>query len=134
MQHRVDIFSINETWLMPTKPFSAPGYNIFRADRQQQAGGGACLLIADGITSAPLTIPHTDTGECCAVILKEVLPNNEDLIVASYYCPPGKPIDKDLLAHLAGLHHNVLILGDLNAHHTGGGSAATPRGKRWWSS
>jgi hypothetical protein len=51
-----------------------------------------------------------------AIKLTGILPNNEDLVIVSYYSPPKEDLVKQALDDIFKLGPRVLLLGDLNAH------------------
>ena len=46
---KIDITSINKTFLKPKHKITIPGYNIIRKDRSTGQGRGVALLVKDNI-------------------------------------------------------------------------------------
>ena len=112
----IQVCSINETWLQPSKMLKFHNFQIFRLDRKTH-GGGVCLLVHNSILCELLNFPFSLTEEILAVRLHGVTKDKQDIVVATYYNPPQTTFNPIPLQHLLDEHHRVLIVGDLNAHH-----------------
>ena len=114
-KNRIDIMSVNETWLSSHKKFYIDNYSIIRRDRPQGQHGGVCLIVHNSISYTNFEIPASLDIECVAIKLHNCIKGKKDLIIASYYNPPDKEICPELFTILS--NKSFIILGDLNAHH-----------------
>jgi hypothetical protein len=120
-KHNIDVCSLNETWLTPNKNFKIQGYQVFRLDRQNSPHGGVAILIKNDIPAIPVTI-QSSQSELLAVSLPNVMPNGSNLGLATYYNPPGQPLDKQAISNFFATHPQAILVGDLNAHNRSWGS------------
>ena len=114
---RIDIMSINETWLKPTTTLAIDNYRIVRNDRLQTGGGGVCLITHNSICFSTISIPGSIGTESVTVRLHDCIRGKKDLIITSFYNPPNNNINPVFLKSVLDQDDHVLILGDLNAHH-----------------
>lgn len=115
--HGIDIMSLNETFLKPSYSISIPSYNIVRLDRKKRKGGGVCFIIHESIPYDLLSLNLNESDEITAIELPTVLVNGKKLVIASYYNPPNLTVKIPILDQLFSYSQNVILLGDLNAHH-----------------
>ena len=127
VEMKIQICAVNETWLKPKKSFKIPGYEVIRRDRLAHAGG-VCLIIHRKINYE--IISHQSSDEILAVNIKTITSDCKDLAVISYYKPPKTAFNPKPLEEILSEHQNVLLVGDLNAHHcTWHGTFNCPNGK-----
>lgn len=111
--HKVNIISLNETFLKPTKQIDIPGFKIFRDDRKDQKGGGSAICIKDDIEVC--VIDHFPLKKNENIIGLEIyLENGSKLAIFSMYSSPSTILNDDLLFNIYHIYQNFLIVGDLN--------------------
>ena len=115
---RIDIMSINETWLKPTSTIAIDNYRIVRNDRLHSGGGGVCLIIHNSICFSTISIPGSIGTESVTVRLHDCIRGKKDLIITTIYNPPLNNINSAFFNSVLDQEDHVLILGDLNAHHS----------------
>lgn len=121
----IDIFCIQETWLIPKLNFKVPGYIIIRKDRKEGRGGGVCIGIKENIVFSEITI--VSELEIVGVQI-----NVEDGVISvmNMY-NPCKDLDKEeivnIIDHMRG---GKIICGDFNSHNTLWGSKINDRNGR----
>ena len=113
---RIDVCSLNETFLKPSHKLQIHSYQVFRKDRTPPlTGGGVCFLVHESLEVEQIKLQTTE--EAILIKLCRVLPKDVDLYILSYYCPPSKPLDLELLLTTASRFPNLIIVGDLNCRH-----------------
>ena len=115
--YNLDILSLNETHLKPSHKISIPNFNIIRLDRQNKNGGGVCVIIRSTIDYNQIFPGDLADEEAIILEFPTISIHHDRLIFASYYSPPNKTISKELTENIFKLSENVLLVGDLNAHH-----------------
>ena len=92
-ENSIDIVALNETFLTKKVNFKIPGYDTIRNDRSTGQKGGVAFLVKHGLVvnkelrNADFNI-ITD-NEALAINLE--LSCNQNLTLATIYCPNGKP-------------------------------------------
>lgn len=110
-KHHPCILAMSETWLRPDSNFRLPGYVDVRKDRLDGFGGVA-LYFKNNISFSHISIPSTHSIEAVAARV-------EDFTIVSLYIPiPSKSIIRSLSTILNSLPKPLLVLGDLNCHHS----------------
>ena len=114
VKNEIDIMCLNETFLTKKKLIKIQNYKIIRRDRDGR-GGGVAILIHESINFSKVDL-CASSEEYVAVSIKvdSVLC---DLLLVSYYNPPLIKINKKFLNSIFNTSQNVLLIGDLNAHH-----------------
>lgn len=115
---QVDIMSVNETWLKPSTPLIIDNYQVIRQDRQTSGGGGVCFIIHNSLCFSRIEVPGSTDTESVTIQLHNCIRGNKDLFISTIYNPPKKEINSIFLKNILALGEHVLIVGDLNAHHT----------------
>ena len=115
---QVDIMSVNETWLKPSTPLIIDNYQVIRQDRQTSGGGGVCFIIHNSLCFSRIEVPGSTDTESVTIQLHNCIRGNKDLFISPIYNPPKKEINSIFLKNILALGEHVLIVGDLNAHHT----------------
>ncbi|KAM7301816.1 putative cuticle protein [Ixodes scapularis] len=119
------IFALCETWLDPSMfdshiiPLDL--YTVFRRDRSSSRGGGVMLAIPSSFPCHRLCDLESDELEALFV---EITFNKKKHLVACVYCPPAvrsesyKQLRRSVerMVSVVGKYHNILVLGDFNAH------------------
>ena len=113
---RIDLCSLNETLLKCNHKLKINSYQVFRRDRTPpRSGGGVAILVHESVDAE--LVPLQSQEEIIMVRLPHALPSGSDLFVLSYYCPPNRILDSDMLLDLAARYPNLIIVGDLNSRH-----------------
>ena len=114
-ENTIDIIALNETFLNKKVNFKIKGYDTIRNDRSTGLGGGVAFLVKYGLVvnkefrTADFNI-ITD-NEALAINLE--LSCNQNLTLATIYCPNGKP-NFSLFQTINNLSDNVMFVGDFN--------------------
>ena len=114
-ENTIDI-ALNETFLNKKVNFKIQGYDTIRNDRSTGPGGGVAFLVKHGLVvdkefrTADFNI-ITD-NEALAINLE--LSCNQNLTLATIYCPNGKP-NFSLFQTINNLSDNVMFVGDFNS-------------------
>ena len=123
---KLDIICVTETHLKPKRPLKFrphdADYNVIRADRPVQVGGGIAILAPKTIPLTPLPTPPL-TNRTEALIVRLHLKPQESTILCCIYHPDGRlPLDPNLLHYLDTLStDNIVVCGDFNSRHTAWG-------------
>ena len=83
--HNLDIFCLNETWLVDSKYFRIPQFKIIRKDRDV-AYGGVLIGIRDNIEFKYLDLPVQSQIEYIAISIKK---NAFVFSIICFYIPPN---------------------------------------------
>ena len=113
--NKIDIMSLNETFLNQNKKITIPNYTLVRKDRFSGPGGGVALIIHNTIDFNLIQCKY-DT-ESITVKIINLINSSEHLFLTTYYNPPDKKLNIDFLNHIFSLSRNSLLVGDLNSHH-----------------
>ena len=111
-----DIVALNETFLTKKIDFKIQGYDTIKSDRSTSVSGGDAFLVKHGLVinkeyrNADFNI-ITD-NEALAIDID--LSNNQNLILATVYCPNGNP-NLRLFETINNLSDNVMFVGDFNS-------------------
>ena len=106
----IDIIALNETFLNKKVNFKIQGYDTIRNDRSTGQRGGVAFLVKHGLVvnkefrNADFNI-ITD-NEALAINLE--LSCNQNLTLATIYCPNGKP-NLSLFQTICNLSDNVML-------------------------
>ncbi|RMZ93677.1 AP-like endonuclease reverse transcriptase [Brachionus plicatilis] len=101
--YKIDIISLNETFLKPNKQLVIPGYNTFRSDRIDRRGGVAVIFVRSNIFAKD------------AVGLEITVGQNKQISVFSIYSSQSTKLNDKLLDHISSKYKDFVIIGDLNA-------------------
>jgi hypothetical protein len=116
-QSKADIISISETWLKPEHIIYIENYNIVRNDRTTGAHGGSCLIIHNSINFTRVDTTSIEGANHVTIRIHNCIKEKQDLFITTIYSPPQIKLSEDNLMSFINLGKNILILGDLNAHH-----------------
>lgn len=120
---RLDILSINETFLKPLLPdclYSVPGFTVHRKDRMGlKNGGGVLIYVNDDLKHRRrVDIEHNNNIEA---LWLEVFPfkSNRPILFAGIYRPPSTNLSEDeaienMLELVYLLNLETIITGDIN--------------------
>ena len=92
-ENKFDIVALNETFLTKKIDFKIQGYDTIKSDRSTGARGGVAFLVKHGLVinkeyrNADFNI-ITDNE---ALVIDLDLSNNQNLMLATIYCPNGNP-------------------------------------------
>jgi hypothetical protein len=111
-KYKPSIIVLNETWLKPGSTFKVSGYSCLRCDRSDGRSGTA-LLVNSSISFKLYTVPTpVNNFSIIAAIVNNIC-------VVSIYIPhPSIPILEEVNSIINILPKPLLLIGDLNAHHT----------------
>jgi hypothetical protein len=113
-----DIVSVCATWLNDSVLDSEllKGYSIFRKDKVGRNCGGVLVAVKDTISVTRRFDLEDNSIELVVVQLSQ--PNNQSIILYTYYRPPSSPLDdiQQLSSSLANIPESscVLLVGDFN--------------------
>ena len=115
-ENDIDIVALNETFLDKKLNFRITGYDTIRNDRSTGQKGGVAFLVKHGLVINK-EYRNSDfstimSNEALAVTLD--LSNNQNLTLATIYCPNGKP-NFSLFQSINNLSDNVMFVGDFNS-------------------
>ena len=88
-----DIIALNETLLTKKINFQLQGYDTIKSDRSTGHGGGVAFLVKHGLV-VNKEYRNTDFNIITdneALVIDIDLSNNQNLILATIYCPNGNP-------------------------------------------
>ena len=111
--YKIDIISLNETFLKPNKQFNIPGYHTFRSDRIGRRGGGAAICIKSNIFATEIPLNNQLLSEN-AVGIEIPVCQNDKISIFSIYSSPSTKLNESLLEHITSNYKNYIIIGDLN--------------------
>ena len=115
-ENTIDIIALNETFLTKKINFKIQGYDTIRNDRSTGQRGGVAFLIKHGLVvnkefrNADFNI--ITENEALAINLE--LSCNQNLTLATIYCPNGDP-NFSLFQTISNLSDNVMFVGDFNS-------------------
>ena len=110
------IVALNETFLTKKIDFKIQGYDTITNDRSTGARGGAAFFIKHGlvINKEYHNLDFNIITDNKALVIDIDLSNNQNLILATIYCPNGNPNLK-LFKTINKLSDNVMFVGDFNS-------------------
>ena len=111
-----DIIALNETLLTKKINFQIQGYDMIKSDRSTGLGGGVAFPVKHGLV-VNKEYRNTDFNIITdneALVIDIDLSNNQNLILATIYCPNGNP-DLRLFETIKNLTDNVMSVGDFNS-------------------
>ena len=111
-----DVIALNGTFLSKRDNFKILGYDTIRNDRSTGQGGGVAFLVKNG----PV-VNKEYRNDCCNIITKNEalvieleLSNDQNLILATIYCPNGNP-NLSLFQTINNVSDNVMFVRDFNS-------------------
>ena len=131
-ENNFDIVALNEPFLTKKIDFKIQGYDTITNDRSTGVRGGVAFLVKHGLVINK-EYRNTDfniiTGNE-ALVIDIDLSNNQNLILATIYCPNGNP-NLRLFETINNLSDNVTFVGDFNSKLEAFGCAK--KKKHFWS-
>ena len=112
----IDIIALNETFLNKKLNFHISGYDTVRNDRSTGQGGGVAFLVKHGlvINKEYRNSDFNIITEKEALAINLELFNNQNLTLATIYCPNGNP-NFSLFQSINNLSTDVMFVGDFNS-------------------
>ena len=92
-ENEFDIVALNETFLTKKTNFKIHGYDMIKSDRSTGRGGGVAFLVKHGLV-VNKEYRNTDFNIITdneALVIDIDLSNNQNLTLATIYCPNGNP-------------------------------------------
>ena len=115
-ENHFDIVALNETFLTKKIDFKIQGYDTIKNDCSTGVRGGVAFLVKHGLV-VNNEYRNTDFNIITdneALVIDIDLSNNQNLILATIYCPNGNP-NLRLLETINNLSDNVMFVGDFNS-------------------
>ena len=114
-ENEFDIVALNETFLNKKLTFKIPGYAI-RNDRSTGQNRGVAFLVKHGlvINKEYRNSDFSIITEYEALVINLDLSNNQDVTLATIYCPNGNP-NLSLFQTINNLSDSVMFVGDFNS-------------------
>ena len=115
-ENSIDIIALNETFLHKKITFKIQGYDIIRNDRSTGSRGGVAFLVKHGLV-VNKEFSNADFNiitENEALVINLELSTNQNLTLATIYCPDGNP-NLSLFQTINNLSDNVMFVGDFNS-------------------
>ena len=110
----IDIIALNETFLNKKLNFCISGYDTIRNDHSIGQKGGVAFLVKHGLVNKEYRNSDFNIitkNEALAINLE--LSNNQNLTLATIYCPNGNP-NFSLFQSINNLSTDVMFVGDFN--------------------
>ena len=112
----IDVIAVNETFLIKKHNFKIPGYDTIRNDRSTGQRGGVAFLVKKGpvVNKEYRNDDFNIITDNEALAINLELSNNQNLTLATIYCPNGNP-NLSLFQSINNLSDNVMFVGDFNS-------------------
>ena len=115
-ENNFDIVALNVTFLTNKLDFKIQGYDTIKYDLSIGARVGVAFLVKHGLV---INIEYRNTDfniitDNEALVIDNDLSNNQNLILATIYCPNGNP-NLRLFETINNLSDNVMSVGDFNS-------------------
>ena len=114
-ENNFDIVALNETFLTKKIDFKIQGYDTIKNDCSTGVRGGVAFLVKHGLVINK-EYRNTDFNIITdneALVIDIDLSNNQNVILATIYCPNGNP-NLRLFETINNLSDNVMFVGDFN--------------------
>ena len=115
-ENNFDIVALNETFLTKKINFKIQGYDTIKSDCLTGVRCGVAFLVKHGLVINK-EYCNTDFNIITnneALVIDIDLSNNQNLILATIYCPNGNP-NLRLFKTINNLSDNVMFVGDFNS-------------------
>ena len=114
-KNNFDIVALNETFLTKKIDFKIQGYERIKNDRSTGARGGVAFLVKHDLV---INKEYSSTDfniiiDNEALVIDIDLSNNQNLILATIYCPNGNP-NLRLFETINNFSDNVMFVSDFN--------------------
>ena len=115
-ENNFDIVALNETFLTKKVDFKIQGYDTIKNDRSTGTRGGVAFLVKLGlvINKEYRNIDFNIITDNEALVIDIDLCNNQNLILATIFCPNGNPNFR-MFETINNLSDNVMFVGDFNS-------------------
>ena len=115
-ENSINIIALNETFLNKKYSFKIPGYDTIRNDRSTGHRGGVAFLVKHGlvINKEYKNEDFNIITENEALAISLELSHNQNLTLATIYCPNGNP-NSSFFQTINNLSDNVMFVGDFNS-------------------
>ena len=115
-ENEFDIAALNETFVNKKLSFKIPGYDTIKNDRSTGQKGGVAFLVKHGlvINKEYRNNDFSIITENEALAINLDLSNNQNVTLATIYCPNGNP-NLSLFQTINNLSDNVMFVGDFNS-------------------
>ena len=115
-ENHFDTVALNETFLTKTVDFKIQGYDTIKNDRSTGTRGGVAFLVKHSlvINKEYRNIDFNIKTDNEALVIDIDLCDNQNLILATIYCPNGNPNFR-LFETISNLSDNVMFVGDFNS-------------------
>ena len=112
----INIIALNETFLKKKLNFHISGYDTIRNDRSTGQRRGVAFLVKHGlvINKEYRNSDFNIITENEALAINLELSNNQNLTLATIYCPNGNP-NLSLFQSINNLSTDVMFVGDFNS-------------------
>ena len=120
----IDVIALNETFLSKKHNFKIPGYDTIRNGHSTGYRGGVAFLVKHGLV-VNKEYRNSDFNVITdneALVINLELSNNQNLTLATIYCPNGNPY-LTLFQIINNLSDNVMFVGDFSSKLGSFGSA-----------
>ena len=121
-----DIFTVSETWLgnsITDLEVEIPGYDVYRLDRHEKTGGGACAYVQESYKSKHLhDLSFISSAGFHQLWLQVQVGRCKSIVICTVYRPPNSDLNcfdaefSDAVISALSLNHDVHVLGDLNCN------------------
>lgn len=120
-----DILCLTETKMTPQTKFKPvyKNFNYIRKDREADGGGGLMTIIHKSLTYSSIVLQNIPKG--VEVIGSRIVYGEREVNLFNVYIPPQNRARKNHLSLFfeeMAQYENLIISGDLNAHHSNWGS------------
>ena len=115
-ENNLDIVALTETFLTKKIDFKIQGYDTIKNDLSTGAKGGVAFLVKHGLV-VNKEYRNTDFNIITdneALVIDIGLSNNQNLILATIYCPDGNP-NLRRFETINNLSDNVMFVGDFSS-------------------
>lgn len=109
----LDILTLNETKLTPSRTATIPGYTLIRRDHRAVSGGLA-IAYKSSLDVRHLPLPDDPHFALMATLN---LPRQPPITILTLHTLPFSQEHVDLLAQVVANHPRLVIAADLNCHH-----------------
>ena len=121
-----DIFTVSETWLgnsITDLEVEIPGYDVYRLDRHEKTGGGACAYVQESYKTKHLhDLSFISSAGFHQLWLQVQVGRCKSIVICTVYRPPNSDLNcfdaefSDAVISALSLNHDVHVLGDLNCN------------------
>jgi hypothetical protein len=117
-ERKPDIVLLSETRIQPKHKMSFKNYNMIRADRGNNSGGGCAILIKESMKFKTMKLRNLENIETCAIEIFDEITSEETVIAAVYNNRGTNILTNDLNNLFRQINRRKCIIGgDFNAKH-----------------